>query len=261
MIDGRPESPILIVGMAPGREELAQDRPFVGGSGRLLWAMAKRAGFSRTDCYIVNVIGEWPGKKDGNPTTEQLERYWEAFDDAVSRSAANVCLCLGGIAFDRLTGIISAERVSKRRTGIESWRGYLVAPAECVGRKRRVVRYEQYKTTTKLHKKGDPKAVKHTVVLAPNLPRATQWIIPTLHPAAVLRTGYRSLPAFAADVSRVRRALDGTLRTPDTTFGDTPCVGTPGDFVSIDIETLTAHGGDAIIRVGSSCERGTWSRE
>ena len=262
MVDGRPDAPILVVGMAPGREELAQGRPFVGGSGRLLWALAKRAGFVREDCFIVNVIGEWPAKADGNPSQDQLERYWEAFDEAVSKSAARVAVCLGGAAFDRLSGIISAERTAKRRSGIESWRGYLVQRADCVARSRRVSRVEQYKTTTKLHKKGDPKIVKHRVDLPPVLPRELEWIIPTLHPAAVLRTGYKSIPALAADLDRAARALNGQLRRPGTDYVETPLVGEAGDMVAVDIETHMVAGMDGgITRVGSSSGRGTWSRQ
>lgn len=232
----------------------------MGGSGRLLWAMAKRAGFSRADCLIVNTIGEWPGKADGNPTTEQLERYWDEFDTVVAASTARVVLCLGGAAFDRLTGIVTADKRIKRRTGIEAWRGYLVSPAECQPHTRRVVRYEQYKTTTKKHKKGDPKAVKHKVVGKAVLPSGCEWIIPTLHPAAVLRTGYKSLPAFAADVSRVGRASRGELRIPTCDWSEVPVVGTPSDMVAVDIETRREGNQDFIVRVGSSCARGTWTR-
>lgn len=260
-VEGHPDSPILIVGMAPGREELAQGRPFVGGSGRLLWALAKRAGFSRTDCFIVNVIGEWPAKANGNPSQEQLERYWDVFDKAINSSSCRVALCLGGSAFDRLTGIVSAERRAKRRSGIESWRGYLVTPTDCQGQERKVVTYGQYKTTTKLHKKGDPKVIKHKVVLAPNLPSGLEWIIPTLHPAAVLRTGYKSIPALAADIDRVARAWRGQLRQPDTSYVEHPLVGEAGDLVAVDIETNWEAGMDgAINRVGSSSSRGTWTR-
>lgn len=261
MIDGRLNAPILVVGMSPGREELAQGRPFVGGSGRLLWALAKRAGFTRDDCFIVNVIGEWPAKADGNPSQEQLERYWEEFDNAISGSAARVAICLGGAAFDRLSGIITAERGAKRRSGIESWRGYLVLPNECGNHSRRLSRVEQYKTTTKLHKKGDPKIVKHKVVLPPTLPPNLEWIIPTLHPAAVLRTGYRTIPALAADLDRAKRALDGRLRRPDVSYVEHPLVGAAGDMVAVDIETaMVANMAGAINRVGSSSSRGTWSR-
>lgn len=260
MIDGRPDAPILVVGMAPGREELVADRPFVGGSGRLLWALAKRGGWTRDDCYIVNVIGEWPAKSDGNPTQDQLDRYWEAFNDAVSLFSGSVVCCLGGVAFDRLTGIVGANRKAKLRTGIEAWRGYLVSKDECFPHTRRVIRYEQYKTTTKLHKKGDPKVVKHRVVEVVPLSASVRWIIPSLHPAAVLRTGYRSIPALAADLARVGRAVHDELHISDVAYSSTPSVGTNGDVVAIDIETRREANTDIIVRIGSASERGTWTR-
>lgn len=93
MIDGSPLAPLLIIGMAPGREELANNKPFIGGSGRLLWnQLMRKASISRADCYIINTIAELPLGSDGNPTAEQYDRWWDVFNAAVALSQARVAL-------------------------------------------------------------------------------------------------------------------------------------------------------------------------
>jgi DNA polymerase len=84
---GDPNSKLLICGMAPGRQELAQGKPFVGGSGRILWSLAERLEppLHREDCFIMNVIDELPQKKDGSPTDAQIEACRERFEDEALR--------------------------------------------------------------------------------------------------------------------------------------------------------------------------------
>lgn len=258
MIDGNPDAPILLIGMAPGKDELAQDRPFVGGSGRLLWSLGRAAGFSRADCYIVNAIGEWPNKKQGGPSRAQLDLYWDRFDEAIKISKARVAICLGGDAFDRFTGIPSAERKLDRKAGIEQWRGYVVEPSDCQPTSRTIQVYGFYKTNTKNHKKGDPKISKQKVAVPPVLPQSLEYIFPTLHPAAVLRTGLVTLPALGCDLKRAGRALRGelnlvTLKTvPPSDLGTT--------FV-IDVETAGKEPpmNKTLIRVGAATPEGAWS--
>lgn len=269
LVDGDPKAPILIVGMSPGREELVADRPFVGGSGRLLWALARRAGFGREHCYIVNTIGEWPDKKDGNPSAEQLERWWDEVDAALRASEAKVAICLGRVAFDRLTGICAHEKKQKIKTGIEAWRGYIVEPDEVYPQLRVVTRWGQYKTSRKnpdgtwKYKKGDPKKEKHKVVEPAFVPPSVQFILPTIHPAAVLRSGYANIPALAADLARAGRALRGQLRNGDFAWDTSPRRPTAGEPCSLDIETVRDPGAqtDIITRIGAAFGDEVWTHE
>lgn len=263
MVDGDPSAPILVIAMAPGREELTANRPLVGASGKLTWALARRGGWSRADCYIINTIGEWPAKADGNPTEAQLEQYWDQFNAYLARSNAKVAVCLGGAAFDRLTAILTTDRRAKRRSGIEAWRGYLVARADCGTHTRRVVRWEQYKTNTPKHRKGDPKLTRHRVVEQCTVPDSLGYIIPTIHPAAVLRTGYATLPALSADLARVGRALRGELRPTAIggSFSTTPRTEVSGDAVSFDIETRGTIVGAITVRMGIADGLGPWTSE
>ncbi len=202
MVDGNPNAKLMIIAMAPGRDELAEGRPLVGPSGKLLWRqLAKQAKISRPDTYMVNTIGEWPEGKDG-PTDAQYDRWWDVFDEALSASRAKVVLVLGGDALWRVCGFYG------KKHGIEDWRGYLVGREECWQLERRKYSEGVYKSGPR---KGQPKSEWKSVVSAPPCPETVEWIIPTYHPSGVMRTGLKVLPVFAADLARVGRALNGTL--------------------------------------------------
>jgi uracil-DNA glycosylase len=71
--DGNPQSRIMFVGEAPGREEDIEGLPFVGRSGKLLDRMIAAIGLDRTSAYIANVI-PWrpPGNRTPTPQETQI---------------------------------------------------------------------------------------------------------------------------------------------------------------------------------------------
>ena len=54
--EGNPDSPVVFVGEAPGREEDEQGKPFVGSAGRLLDKLLGEAGLGREEVYIANIL-------------------------------------------------------------------------------------------------------------------------------------------------------------------------------------------------------------
>jgi uracil-DNA glycosylase len=54
--EGPENASIVIVGEGPGESEVTKGRPFIGGSGRLLFDTLKTIGLSRTDVYVTNVV-------------------------------------------------------------------------------------------------------------------------------------------------------------------------------------------------------------
>jgi uracil-DNA glycosylase family 4 len=62
--EGPIPATIMIVGEAPGEEEARQGRPFVGPSGYELDRMLGEAGVSRAECYVTNVARERPPNND-----------------------------------------------------------------------------------------------------------------------------------------------------------------------------------------------------
>lgn len=57
---GDRDSKIVLVGEAPGANEEAIGKPFIGGSGELLDRMLNTVGISRSECFITNVCHKRP---------------------------------------------------------------------------------------------------------------------------------------------------------------------------------------------------------
>jgi uracil-DNA glycosylase family 4 len=53
--EGNPQAKLMFVGEAPGADEDAQGRPFVGRAGQLLTKIIESIGIPREDCFIGNV--------------------------------------------------------------------------------------------------------------------------------------------------------------------------------------------------------------
>lgn len=68
--DGNPAAPLMILGEAPGADEDATGKPFVGRAGQLLDRMLAAIGLDRTGVYISNVL---PWRPPGNRTPTPLE--------------------------------------------------------------------------------------------------------------------------------------------------------------------------------------------
>ena len=54
--DGPLHAQVAIVGEGPGETEIRQGKPFVGGSGTLLWDCLRKYGLHRANTYITNVV-------------------------------------------------------------------------------------------------------------------------------------------------------------------------------------------------------------
>ncbi len=53
---GNPYSPVVLVGEAPGRDEVRLSKPFTGSAGRKLDSFLENAGLDRQSIYITNAI-------------------------------------------------------------------------------------------------------------------------------------------------------------------------------------------------------------
>lgn len=261
--EGNPHASLMIVNGSPGRTDLANNTLLMEYDGKLLWGMlAKKCNISRADAYILNTIGEWAAKDD-IPSAAQYEEWWDRFEEAFSAFTGKVVLILGGPTFKRLGG----------DGGITDWRGYLMRPEEfgAVERKRQV--QTVYKSTGKGHKKGDPRIVTVKTKEPVKWPESVEWIIPTVHPKSVIKSGYTQAPAFAADISRVGRAIRGTLRPVAHAYSEGPPLvdwvragmtrlprGLVENPVSIDIETrMGGLNADSIERIGVAGNEGCWT--
>jgi uracil-DNA glycosylase len=67
------QSEYLIIGEAPGEEEVINDTPFIGRAGRILWNIMNVYGLYREQFGIINSVNCRPvaGGKNGKPAYEQ----------------------------------------------------------------------------------------------------------------------------------------------------------------------------------------------
>ncbi len=66
--DGNPDSQIVFIGEAPGKNEDLQGKPFVGAAGKFLNEMLEMIDLKREDVYITNIVKyRPPGNRDPLP--------------------------------------------------------------------------------------------------------------------------------------------------------------------------------------------------
>jgi len=105
--EGNPKAVVMFVGEAPGREENASGRPFVGDAGKLLNKALAKLSIARESVYICNIVKCWP---PGNRTPDPEERtlcvgYLEAQIAAIRPRAI---VALGATSMQTLVDIHSS---------------------------------------------------------------------------------------------------------------------------------------------------------
>jgi uracil-DNA glycosylase len=117
--DGDPRARVMIVGEAPGREEDAQGRPFVGRSGLLLDRMLAAIGLARTApdpadaVYITNVL-PWRPPTNRDPSGDEIAMMVPFLMRHIELAEPEVLVLMGAAA---------ARTVLETTTGITRLRG------------------------------------------------------------------------------------------------------------------------------------------
>ena len=120
------EPTFAFVGEAPGREEEAQGRPFVGGAGRLLTSVLMSVGIDRRECYIDNVMhvrpsgnnfGEFYVDKSRKTSSANLVKRTQELLSKLRKVKPKITIPLGAEAFRAIVG---------EKRSIESWRGSVI---------------------------------------------------------------------------------------------------------------------------------------
>ena len=75
--EGSATAPVVVVGEAPGANEDAQGRPFVGRAGAILDDLLLAAGLAREEVFITNVVkARPPGNRDPKADEVAHHRPW-----------------------------------------------------------------------------------------------------------------------------------------------------------------------------------------
>jgi len=101
---GNPESSLMVIGEAPGRDEDIAGKPFVGRSGQLLDKMLGSIGLTEDDFYITNVVN-WRPPKNRNPSDEEIAMCRPFLNRHIELMAPKVLLIVGGVSLSAMTGI------------------------------------------------------------------------------------------------------------------------------------------------------------
>jgi DNA polymerase len=72
--DGDPNTPIVFIGEAPGKNEDIQGKPFVGAAGKFLNEMLQGIGLERKDVYITNIVKYRP-PDNRDPLPEEKKAF------------------------------------------------------------------------------------------------------------------------------------------------------------------------------------------
>lgn len=124
--EGPPDAEIIFVGEAPGAEEDASGKPFIGSAGQLFNRCLNSAGIIRSNCQVGNIFSQRPPRNNVNyyfndksntkPTwegEEHIKKCTEWLKKSQCAGKVQIVVALGAVAMKVLTG----------RKRINKWRG------------------------------------------------------------------------------------------------------------------------------------------
>ena len=126
---GHLRAQCMVVGEAPGEQEDASGKPFVGDSGQLLDRMLRALGLSRDatepadaarQVFITNTVKCRP-PRNRNPTADELSACQPFLQRQLALVQPKVIIAMGAFAVRSLLG--SDEPIGKLRGRLHSWRG------------------------------------------------------------------------------------------------------------------------------------------
>lgn len=168
MGNGYVDSPLMIIGEAPGEEEEKCGAPFVGRSGKLLDRILEQNGIARNNVYVTNIVKCRP-PDNRDPKAEEVDLYLPYLLRQIYIVQPQVIITLGNF---------SSRALLNKEEGITTLRGHSYPRAFMVPPLEDDLGFTRYETQ----------------------------IRPTVHPAAALRSG-DMLSLLEHDIGRVSQQL------------------------------------------------------
>ena len=112
MGDGNVNSPIMIIGEAPGKEEDQTGICFQGEVGKLLRKMFNAINIKLDDLYLSYAIN-FMTPDDRKPTSQEIKRYSSFLKEHITIINPKIIVLMGSTAMESLTGLNSG--ISKER--------------------------------------------------------------------------------------------------------------------------------------------------
>tara|TARA_B100000003_G_scaffold31199_1_gene25219 strand:+ start:2089 stop:2808 length:720 start_codon:yes stop_codon:yes gene_type:complete len=110
--DGKPDSPIMLIGEAPSAIEDKAGKTFQGEVGTLLDKMLMAIEIKRDSIYLSYAINFRP-PEDRKPTSQEIKRYSIFLKKHISIIDPKLIIVMGSSAMEALTG--SGNKISKER--------------------------------------------------------------------------------------------------------------------------------------------------
>ena len=119
--EGNPLAHLVVIGEAPGAEEDASGKPFVGRSGQLLDKILLAASFRREEVYICNILKcRPPGNR--NPLNDEIANCMPWLLQQLRIIKPKVILMLGKVAANTILG--NTLSLGTMRGKLIQWKGY-----------------------------------------------------------------------------------------------------------------------------------------
>ncbi|HEX5035522.1 MAG TPA: uracil-DNA glycosylase, partial [bacterium] len=165
---GNPQADLMFVGEAPGRDEDLQGEPFVGRAGQLLTKIIEAMKFKREDIYIANVVKCRP-PENRNPAPDEIATCEPFLLRQIEIIQPQIIVGLGNFAVQTL--LQTESKITGLRGRFHPW------PSAVVKEK-----------------------------FATSLPEGSIGLMPTYHPAFLLRNPSMKRPVWE-DMQKVMERL------------------------------------------------------
>ncbi len=98
--EGSPDAKIVFIGEAPGLNEDAQGRPFVGNAGKRLDLLLSKVGLRRKDVFITNVVKHRP-PQNRDPLPAEIATCNAWLENQLSAISPKIIVTLGKWSLNR----------------------------------------------------------------------------------------------------------------------------------------------------------------
>ena len=96
--EGPAHATVMLIGQNPGREEVKQNRPFVGRSGKYLNQVLRERGIDRKELYLTSVVKE-PTPANRKPTPEEIRRWMPYLVSEIQKINPEIIVLMGEVAW------------------------------------------------------------------------------------------------------------------------------------------------------------------
>jgi DNA polymerase len=100
--EGNPDAVVVFIGEAPGRQEAATGRPFIGRSGQLLRRSIRESGLVEGEVFITSPVKYLPDR--GTPTKEDIAHGKLHLDKQLDVIHPKLVVLLGSVACQGVLG-------------------------------------------------------------------------------------------------------------------------------------------------------------